>query len=302
MTGFQEYRLCDALIYSAAFLAPIGILATITGIEAMHCIYYQFSVLCQKKKESNLRPLYLHMFDSLWSGILFTLLSNDIVFGRQFALSRNEWVRSAFCKFICFLAQSAIHCSVITKFMMAFEMAVIVHKPFDAGESLHKLRIVLNMYWLLPLLLASLHVHFVETPDQFCIHLIPEHHTIVTKFLLSSSFALSSLAFVIYIIISTKTLHMMKMTRLSSGRAETEQDRHLQVRTIVSVIINISMWITLVFYLSWGLVNKNTPSEQIKISQLFTLSMPAVADPILLTLSTRPFYLHIKRCQINSIG
>ena len=85
-----------------------------------------------------------------------------------------------------------------------------------ARVELHRMALFLNLHLLLPLLQSSLQISFIDSGDQFCIHVMPESRDTPINFLLL-------LLQLTYIAISIEALHTMHVTHLIQDMLKFEE-------------------------------------------------------------------------------
>ncbi len=230
------------------------------------------------------RVMYLHLSDiMLVIHVTVRLVFNKLI-GMLYALQFTSWFRGIACKVISFFLIGSIHCSSATVLVIVIEWFIITRFPFEASSKVRQVRLLLNLYWVIPVLETFLEILFLKTNQTRCLFIrmnlgIQLAMEIVAMTVLVT---ITVVPPVLTVILSSLTAKLIQQSVIESGRKEDGANLGLSLRLVLINLLNLIRMFALGTLITIQFL-KQPPADDLVFSMIFLgAHVPSTIHPLLL--------------------
>ena len=275
---------CRQLINSKAekvITLTFGILNCCLNITAIGLLALY---MVKKGDVKGRRTLYLHISDISLLLHVIPLLAFDQRFGIQFTLQTNLWYKAVICRVIRFFLFANIYCSSATVLVIVTEWYIITKFPFEASTKLNKVKFMLDLYWIIPVLVAVLDTLFLMTnhANYLSISIQKDMISVVAVITMIVLVIATVVPPVLTVILSSLVTKLVHNSIVESQRDKDKLSPVISPRLVsITALTLIRMFSLVTFFIVQPL--QKVPSDALTITLVFFgAHVPSTFHPILL--------------------
>ncbi len=257
--------------------------AMLNGCLNISAIILLVRNMVRQKDLKGWRVIYLHLFDIILVVHVAVRLIFNNQFGMLFAFQFASWYKGVPCKVISFFLLANIHCSSASVLFIIIEWYIIIRFPFQADDKVKQIRILLDFYWVIPLLATILDILILNTNHTRCLFVTIDSDMhlltgIVTMIVLVT---VTMVPPVLTVILSSQTTKLIRQSIIESGRKEAGSNAGLFVLLVLINVLNLIRMFSLGTLISIQFLKQPPPDAFILTLTFLGTHVPSTIHPLL---------------------